>query len=65
VSDEKTGEAIKVFVVKRGDVALDIDTLIAWCRKAMTPYKVPKFIEFVDQLPKSTVGKVLRRELRG
>jgi long-chain acyl-CoA synthetase len=64
VGDEKTGEAVKVYVVKAPDAALDAAALIAHCRAQLTAYKVPKDITFVDALPKSTVGKVLRRELR-
>lgn len=63
VSDEKTGEAIKVYCVKK-DEALSVDDVIAHCRKNLTAYKVPKQIAFIDELPKSAVGKILRRELR-
>ena len=64
VPDEKTGEALKIFVVKMADSTLTEQELIAHCRKEMTAYKVPKSVRFVDALPKSTVGKILRRELR-
>ncbi|MCY0855393.1 AMP-binding protein [Cupriavidus sp. D39] len=64
VVDGKTGEAVKIYVVKTANAALDADTLAAYCRDRLTAYKVPKLIEFVDSLPKSNVGKVLRRELR-
>lgn len=63
VPDDKTGEALKVFVVKK-DPALTEDELIAFCRSELTGYKIPKNIEFRDELPKSNVGKILRRELR-
>lgn len=63
IPDEKTGEAVKVFVVKRNP-ALDANAVIAYCRQYLTAYKVPKFIEFRTDLPKSTMGKVLRRALR-
>ncbi len=63
VPDEKTGEALKVFVVKK-DPSLTKEELIAFCRTELTAYKVPKNIEFRDELPKSNVGKILRRELR-
>lgn len=63
VKSEKTGEALKLFVVKK-DASLTEDELIAYCREQMTAYKVPKLIEFRDELPKSNVGKILRRELR-
>ena len=64
VPDEKTGEAVKLFVVKAPNAALSIDEVIAHCRKEMTAYKVPKVVRFIDALPKSTVGKILRRSLR-
>ena len=60
VKSEKTGEAIKVFVVRK-DPSLTKEELIDFCRKELTAYKVPKDIEFRDELPKSNVGKILRR----
>jgi long-chain acyl-CoA synthetase len=63
VADENAGEAIKLFVVSKNS-QLDADTLRAWCKKELTAYKVPKYIEFRDELPKTNVGKVLRRQLR-
>ncbi|ELY20816.1 AMP-dependent synthetase/ligase [Vreelandella titanicae BH1] len=63
VPDENAGEAIKLFVVSKND-QLDEKTLRDWCKKELTGYKVPKFIEFRDELPKTNVGKVLRRQLR-
>lgn len=63
VPDEKSGEAIKVFVVK-SDPILTEDDVAKYCRQNFTGYKVPKYIEFRDELPKSNVGKILRRELR-
>lgn len=63
VPDAKTGEAVRLFVVK-ADPALSEHQVIDHCRANMTAYKCPKQIVFVDALPKSTVGKVLRRELR-
>ncbi|MEP6823363.1 MAG: AMP-binding protein [Ramlibacter sp.] len=63
VADEKQGEAIKVFVVK-SDPALSEEDVATYCRQNFTGYKVPKYIEFRDDLPKSNVGKILRRELR-
>jgi len=62
VPDETTGEAIQVYVVASSDVS--VDELIAHCRENLTAYKVPKRFEFKDELPKTNVGKVLRRELR-
>lgn len=63
VPSELTGEQVKIIVIKR-DPALDEATLIAHCRKHLTAYKVPKLVEFRDELPKSNVGKILRRVLR-
>ena len=63
IPDEKQGEAIKVFVVKN-DPTLSEDDLAKYCRQNLTGYKVPKYIEFRDDLPKTNVGKILRRELR-
>ena len=63
VPDEKSGEAVKVVIVKK-DPALTADTVKDYCRKNLTGYKLPKIIEFRDSLPKTNVGKILRRELR-
>ena len=63
VADEKTGEAIKVFAVK-SDPHLTEDDVAKYCRQNLTGYKIPKYIEFRDDLPKTNVGKILRRELR-
>jgi len=63
VEDEKTGEAVKVFVVKKDDSLTDKE-LIEFCRKELTGYKVPKQVTFLDELPKSNVGKILRKDLR-
>ena len=63
VPNEKTGEAIKLFVVKSDD-ALTVEDVRKHCKETLTGYKVPKHIVFIDEIPKSTVGKMLRRELR-
>ena len=63
IPDEKSGEVVKVFVVKK-DQSLSKEELIAFCREQMTGYKVPKFVEFRNELPKTNVGKILRRALR-
>jgi len=63
IPDEKQGEAIKVFVVK-DDPHLSEEDVAKYCQHNLTGYKRPKYIEFRDELPKSNVGKVLRRELR-
>ncbi len=64
VPDEKSGEVPKLFVVKK-DPALTAETLAAYCKQNLTGYKRPKYIEFRTDLPKTPVGKILRRELRG
>lgn len=63
VPDEKRGEAVKAFVVKKDD-ALTEETLLAYCKENLTGYKTPDKIVFIRELPKTNVGKVLRRELR-
>jgi long-chain acyl-CoA synthetase len=63
VPDEKSGEAVKLFVVKK-DPALTAEALIEHCRQHLTGYKVPRQVEFRKELPKSNVGKILRRLLR-
>lgn len=63
VPDEKSGEAVKLFVVKK-DPTLTADALLAHCREQLTGYKCPRDVEFRTELPKSNVGKILRRELR-
>ncbi|WP_059413466.1 long-chain fatty acid--CoA ligase [Cupriavidus basilensis] len=63
VPDEHSGEVVKLFVVKR-DPALTEAELIAFCKERLTGYKRPKYIEFRGELPKTNVGKILRRELR-
>ncbi|MFN3298287.1 long-chain-fatty-acid--CoA ligase [Caldimonas sp.] len=64
VPDAKSGEAVKLFVVKKDPTLVEED-LIEYCKQNFTAYKRPKYIEFRDELPKSNVGKILRRELRG
>ena len=64
IPDEKTGEAVKLFVVRAPNADFSEADITAFCRKELTAYKVPKQIVFVDALPKSAVGKILRRELR-
>ncbi|WP_136247551.1 AMP-binding protein [Halomonas borealis] len=63
VPDETSGEAIQLFVVAK-DPDLDAETLRAWCKGELTAYKVPRQVVFRDELPKTNVGKVLRRQLR-
>ena len=63
VPDDKSTEVVKAFVVKK-DASLTAEELRAYCKENLTAYKVPKQVEFCDELPKSTVGKILRRKLR-
>ncbi len=63
VPDGAAGEAVKAFIVKR-DETLNKDTLRAYCKEHLTAYKVPKAVEFREELPKSNVGKILRKDLR-
>jgi len=63
VPDEKSGEAVKVFVVRK-DPTLTREQVLDFCKEHLTGYKKPKYVEFRDELPKSNVGKILRRELR-
>jgi len=63
VPDDKSGEVVKVFVVKK-DPSLSEKDILAHCKANLTGYKVPKYVEFRDELPKTNVGKILRRALR-
>jgi long-chain acyl-CoA synthetase len=63
VPDKNSGEAVKLFVVRK-DPNLTAEQLLDFCKHELTAYKKPKFIEFRDELPKTTVGKILRRQLR-
>lgn len=64
IPDERRGETVKSFVVLEPGHAATAEEIIAYCRENLAPYKVPRFVEFRDSLPKSSVLKVLRRELR-
>jgi long-chain acyl-CoA synthetase len=63
VPDEKTGESVKAYIVS-SDPNMTVEQVIAHCEESLTNYKRPKHVEFVDEIPKSPVGKVLRRNLR-
>ncbi len=63
VPDEKTSEAIKLFIVKK-DQTLTAEEIISFCRENFTNYKIPKYVEFRTELPKTNVGKILRKDLR-
>jgi long-chain acyl-CoA synthetase len=62
--DEKTGEVVRLFVAKAPGAMLTEKDVIAHCRRELTAYKVPKEVRFLDALPKSNVGKILRKDLR-
>ena len=65
VRDDYRGEAVKAFIVLKDKTAnMDIDAIREYCKTQLAPYKVPKIIEFRDELPKTLVGKILRRKLR-
>ncbi len=65
IPDDRVGERIKAMVVLKEDArGVDAAELMKWCREKLAPYKVPQYIEFRDMLPKSKVGKLLRREIR-
>jgi long-chain acyl-CoA synthetase len=64
VPNEATGETVKIFVVKKDQSLTDVE-LIQHCKERLTGYKVPKLVEFRTELPKTNVGKILRRELKG
>jgi long-chain acyl-CoA synthetase len=63
VPDPVTGEAVKAFIIPK-DAGLTPESLVQFCRQSLTNYKIPKQIEFRTELPKSPIGKILRRELR-
>jgi long-chain acyl-CoA synthetase len=63
VPDEKSGQAVKTFIVTRAQSSVTVESLREYCRANLTPYKVPKYFEFRESLPKTNVGKILRRAL--
>jgi long-chain acyl-CoA synthetase len=63
IPDERWGEAVKVYIVLRDGQTATEQEIIEYCHARMAAYKVPKFVEFRQALPKSLIGKVLRREL--
>ena len=64
VPDEYRGETLKAFIVTKEGETLTEEEVLTYCRETLAPYKIPKTIEFVKELPKTVVGKILRRELR-
>jgi long-chain acyl-CoA synthetase len=63
IPDPRSGDAVKLFVVKK-DPNLSEAVLISYCQTRLTPYKVPRLVEFRTELPKTNIGKILRRQLR-
>ena len=63
VPHDKSGEAVAVIIVKK-QLSLTVEQVKAWCKQHLTAYKCPRHVFFVDDLPKSSVGKILRRELK-
>ena len=64
VFDEYRGETVKAYVVVKPGEALTEEEIVQYCREKLAPYKVPKIVEFIDALPKSAIGKILRREVK-
>ena len=64
VPDEHSGERVKAFVVLKDGQTATAEEIIEYCKQSLTKYKIPKYVEFLDDLPKSAVGKILRKELR-
>jgi len=64
VPHEEYGEEVMAFVIRKAGATLGADELIAWSRETMAAYKYPRTVEFVDALPMTATGKVLKRELR-
>ncbi|MGB1298535.1 MAG: AMP-binding enzyme, partial [Psychrobium sp.] len=64
VADDRSGETVKVFIVAKGEKELSIDEIKEFCREHLTAYKLPRKVEYRDELPMTPVGKILRRELR-
>ena len=63
IVDERSGQAVKIFIVVRTGKSITLEELQEHCRRRLTAYKVPKYVEFRESLPKTNVGKILRREL--
>jgi long-chain acyl-CoA synthetase len=64
VPDSHSGERVKAFVVLKSGQSASEQEIMEYCREKLTNYKVPKYVEFVDELPKSPIGKILRKDLR-
>jgi long-chain acyl-CoA synthetase len=63
IPDPNRGETVKAWIVLKPDETLTVEELKAYCKERLAPYKVPTHFEFRNELPKTTVGKILRREL--
>ncbi len=64
IPDDYRGETVKAFIVAKPGESLTEADVVSYCKKNLAAYKVPKIIEFIDELPKSAVGKILRRKLK-
>jgi len=64
IPDEYRGENVKVCIVPKAGETIDKDEIFEFCKERLAVYKVPRVVEFMNSLPKSAVGKILRRELR-
>ena len=64
IADERLGEDVKAFIVRKAGQAATEDEIVAWCREQIAVYKAPRCVEFTDALPMSATGKVLKRVLR-
>lgn len=64
VPNDSHGEEIKAFVIKSADDPITADELVAWAKEQMAAYKYPRIVEFVESLPMTATGKILKRELR-
>jgi long-chain acyl-CoA synthetase len=64
IPDEVKGELAKAYIVPKTGAAPDVEDIIAYCREHLAAYKVPRAVQFVDDLPKTSTGKVMRRELK-
>ncbi len=63
IADEKSGEVPKAFIVKKDD-SLSVEEIQTYAKENLTGYKQPRYIQFINELPKSNVGKILRKELK-
>ena len=64
IPDAEKGELAKAYIVPKVGVSPNADSVITYCREHLAAYKVPRFVQFVDDLPKTSTGKVMRRELK-